>query len=134
MTDVNNFYNGIGLFNSSVSNLPTKDWYMVEAAGVAGTDVQVATNLFKSYYKYQRNCASGTWSVWKKCGAIVNPNANDISMELGENGNYCIINSSSGFSKYLQIDQSASGHAVHGVGYDGKVFVIVEDNTKIYLT
>lgn len=65
VTDLNTFYTGIGLFQgSSVSNLPSTDWHLVIAGGVAGTQSQIAFNLFNYTNPKIRHCAAGTWHEW----------------------------------------------------------------------
>ena len=62
--DLNKFYTGIALFDGiHVSNLPTKNWYLVISGGVAGTRVQVAWDLLYGYmyFRHDDNGVMGTW-------------------------------------------------------------------------
>ena len=60
---LNNFYSGVAL-GSGIPGAPNAGWFMVVAAGTAGTTVQRAYELFQGSC-YHRYCASGTWSGWK---------------------------------------------------------------------
>lgn len=63
--DLNNFYNGIGIFNAEVANVPAKEWVLVVSAGPSGTRLQIAWTLFgaNNYYRHQ---ASGSWEEWEQ--------------------------------------------------------------------
>ena len=64
VTDVNNFYTGIGVFSGAVANLPTEEWWLVISGGAVGTTTQVAFSLFNNMPVQTRNCAAGTWGAW----------------------------------------------------------------------
>ena len=64
VSDLNGFYNGIGLFNSPTLNLPGDGWYLVISSGVPGTTCQRAVNLFGGGVCH-RYCASSNWSSWE---------------------------------------------------------------------
>ena len=63
--DLNEFYTGIALFDGNVSNMPTKEWNLVISAGVPGTLVQVAWNLWDGSM-YVRHADNGVMKAWKK--------------------------------------------------------------------
>ena len=63
--DLNEFYTGIALFNGNVSNMPTKDWYLVISAGVPGTLAQVAWNLWDGSM-YVRHADNNVMRAWGK--------------------------------------------------------------------
>ena len=60
---LNYFYSGVAL-GSSIPGAPNSAWFMIVAAGVSGTTVQRAYDLFQGSC-YHRYCAAGTWSAWK---------------------------------------------------------------------
>lgn len=62
-SDLNSFYNGIGLFSSGTLNLPESDWFLVVAGGTVGTVTQMAFNLWTGF-KWSRYCAASSWSAW----------------------------------------------------------------------
>lgn len=64
VSDVNNFYSGIGLFSSSTANIPTADWWLIVSGGYDGTVVQTAYNLWNNSAPKTRYCAAGVWSEW----------------------------------------------------------------------
>lgn len=63
VSDLNWFYNGIGLFTAPTLNMPGDGWYLIISSGVPNTVCQRAVNLFggSAYYRY---CASNKWSSW----------------------------------------------------------------------
>lgn len=63
VSDLNGFYNGIGLFTAPTLNMPGDGWYLIISSGVPNTVCQRAVNLFggSAYYRY---CASNKWSSW----------------------------------------------------------------------
>ena len=63
VADLNTFYTGITLTNSS-ENMPDDDWWLVLAGGASGTTVQLAYNLWASRVPRIRYCAAGVWSEW----------------------------------------------------------------------
>lgn len=63
VTDLNDFYNGIGLFSDSTLNLPESDWFLVVSGGAGGTTCQRAVKLWGGG-EYHRYCAASTWSTW----------------------------------------------------------------------
>lgn len=63
--DINKFYTGIALFNETVTNLPTKSWYLVLSAGVSDTRVQIAWELWTSK-QYFRHVVSGAIGAWQE--------------------------------------------------------------------
>ena len=64
ISDLNGFYNGIGLFTGPTSNMPGDGWYLVISSGVPGTVCQRAVNLFGGSTCH-RYCASANWSSWE---------------------------------------------------------------------
>lgn len=64
ISDLNGFYNGIGLFTAPTLNMPGDGWYLVISSGVPGTVCQRAVNLFGGS-TYHRHCAANSWSSWK---------------------------------------------------------------------
>ena len=64
VNNLNIFYNGIGLFNGSVSNVPTDDWWAVIAFGFDGTTYQRAFNFWNGTQKFRNSTSSGSWSDW----------------------------------------------------------------------
>lgn len=65
VSDLNDFFTGIGMFNGEVSNTPSKEWLLVVSAGPHGTRMQIAWSLFgaDNYYRHE---ASGSWGEWTK--------------------------------------------------------------------
>ena len=63
--DLNEFYTGIALFNGNVSNMPTKEWHLVISAGVSGTLIQVAWNLWDGSM-YVRHADNNVMRAWEK--------------------------------------------------------------------
>ena len=57
------FYSGVTL-GSNIPGAPSGNRFMIVAAGVSGTTVQRAYELFNGSC-YHRYFASGTWSAWK---------------------------------------------------------------------
>ena len=86
VTDLNTFYTGIGLFNSSTLNLPSQDWFMVISGGMNGTTTQVAFNLFNNTRPKTRNCAAGTWTEWMDVRAEFLPSSGGY-FGAGKHGN-----------------------------------------------
>ena len=66
ISDLNNFYTGIGLFNEKTSNMPvtTPGFWLILSGGGIGTTVQVAFNLGNFSIPKTRCCASNIWSDW----------------------------------------------------------------------
>lgn len=65
-SDLNKFYTGIALFyGGDVSNLPTKNWYLVISGGVVDTRVQVAWDLLDGSM-YFRHIDNGVAVAWVK--------------------------------------------------------------------
>lgn len=62
--NLNDFHNGIALFDLNTANMPYADWALIIAGGVSGTDCQVAFSLFNTHTPKLRNCASGSWCAW----------------------------------------------------------------------
>ncbi len=63
VSDLNGFYNGIGLFTAPTLNMPGDGWYLIISSGVPNTVCQRAVNLFGGSACY-RYCASNNWSSW----------------------------------------------------------------------
>lgn len=65
VADLNTFYTGITLTNSSL-NTPTGDgeWWLVIAGGATGTTTQIAYSLFGVIVPKFRYCAASVWSEW----------------------------------------------------------------------
>ena len=66
ISDLNNFYTGIGLFNEETSNIPatTPGFWLILSCGSIGTTVQVAFNLGNFSIPKTRCCASNIWYDW----------------------------------------------------------------------
>ena len=66
ISDLNNFYTGIGLFNENTSNMPATipGFWLILSGGGIGTTVQVAFNLGNFSIPKTRCCASNIWSDW----------------------------------------------------------------------
>lgn len=64
ISDLNNFYTGISMFNENISNVPDIGLWLVIAAGDRGTNVQVAFQLGNFSIPKIRFCASYEWSDW----------------------------------------------------------------------
>lgn len=62
--DLDEFYTGISLFNENVSNIPLSAWWLVLSAGVKGTRVQIAWDLWTGN-KYFRREAAGVMGSWE---------------------------------------------------------------------
>lgn len=74
VSDLNNFYTGIGLFTSSVSNIPPMEnsWeaFVVFTSGKisSGSAGQVAVNIFNGKIYYRRYGGDiGGWGSWSNC-------------------------------------------------------------------
>ena len=63
--DLDKFYTGIGLFNEHVANIPDSSWWLVISAGVYGTRVQVAWNLWDGSM-YVRHADNEHIRAWVK--------------------------------------------------------------------
>ena len=63
VSDLNKFYNGIGLFSGNTLNIPAEDWFLVVSGGVGGTTCQRAVKLWGGG-EYHRYCAANSWSAW----------------------------------------------------------------------
>lgn len=63
ISDLNIFYNGIGLFTNPTLNMPGDGWFLVISGGVGGTTCQRAVSLFGGS-TFHRYCASSNWSSW----------------------------------------------------------------------
>lgn len=63
--DLDKFYTGIGLFDQNVANLPGSSWWLVISAGVPGTLVQVAWNLWDGSM-YVRHAGNNVMKAWVK--------------------------------------------------------------------
>ena len=64
VSDINNFYTGIGLFSGSTLNLPTENWWFILSSGDSGTTTQIAFNLWHSNVPKIRYCAASNWGEW----------------------------------------------------------------------
>ena len=66
ISDLNNFYTGIGLFNEGTLNMPgtIPGFWLILSGGSIGTTVQVAFNLGNFSIPKTRCCASNIWSDW----------------------------------------------------------------------
>lgn len=67
VSDLNNFYSGIGLFTSATSNMPDNFTYALVIAGSAGTGtvMQVAFDLLHNKGAVSRYCGSNVWQEWE---------------------------------------------------------------------
>ena len=64
VNDLNNFYTGIGLFNESTFNMPSKKWWFIMSGGDEYTQMQIASSFLNDEPMKIRHKASGTWGDW----------------------------------------------------------------------
>ena len=64
VSNLNDFYTGVGIFSAETVNNPSEAWWLVISAGILGTATQTAYTLFNDAPPKTRYCASGNWSSW----------------------------------------------------------------------
>lgn len=119
VADLNTFYTGITLTNSS-ENMPDDDWWLVLAGGASGTTVQLAYNLWASRVPRIRYCAAEVWSEWYDLNKEYLPltggkmnQGQSIRYQLANNGGLSAIG-----SWFENIDGSDAG-GICAIGHNG---------------